>query len=164
MQSMHSRSFSVHEKRKNLESAVKCDCVAKLSDYGFEKVGKWQMQKKDIWPVFYSTADTKRLTKRVIYAYTADSKVRYIGICLGKKTTLEARLKRHSWLHNRKLLSTNGIYRSLKRGGNVYIYAWRPEEKRHYRRLSIDLISGLEKPLMLRFKTLKEYGGWNSQY
>jgi hypothetical protein len=133
--------------------------VQTLISYGFKKVGGWELTREDINPRLDD--NLKLLEERAIYAYTMDDKVMYIGICQGKDTTLEKRLKGHHRKNNEKLESVNGIYEGLRKDKKIEIYAWKPRRKRTYKWLQIDLVKGLESPLICRFNTITN--GWNEQ-
>lgn len=140
------------------------DSVDKLRHYGFHKVGKWKLQKnrrgeEEIKPDLDKGSTLVR--ERVIYAYTMGRKVKYIGICQGKKTTLRKRLNRHNWRTNMKIKSVKSLHDGLKDGRRIMIYAWKPSEGRRYKWLNVDLIKGLESPLIRRFRTIEM--GWNRQ-
>jgi len=140
------------------------DGLSKLKQYGFGKVGKWELQKnrsgrEEIKPKLDSSS--KLLGERVIYAYVMGRQVKYIGICQGKNTTLKARLGSHRWRERRDVTSVKSLRDGLKKGQRITIYAWKPREERIYRWLSVDLIKGLESPLIHRFRTREN--GWNKQ-
>ena len=134
--------------------------VTKLKAYGFKKVGEWELKKDEIRPIFFD--DILKL-ERVIYAYVVNSRAKYIGICHTENSRLERRLRYHRWRNNKKLTSVAELRKNLKNKKKVYIFAWKPSNKIKYKWLNVDLISGLEKPLIVRFKTTVEYGGWNKQ-
>lgn len=139
--------------------------LGKLIHYGFKKVGAWELRKnrkgkEEIKPIF-NGSNSDLVSSRVIYAYVMGRAVKYIGICQGKNTTLKKRLNRHHWKTNMKLKSVRSLRNGLKEERQIMIYAWMPKQDRIYKWLSIDLVKGLESPLIYRFKTIKN--GWNKQ-
>lgn len=133
------------------------DSQGELKEYGFRKVGAWTLQNGQLKPEY---EDDQLVDERVIYAYVADRKVKYIGICQADETTLRKRLSKHKWnKKTKKLKSVKYLRDALKEKQRVAIYAWYPAKKRIYEKLQIDLIKGLESPLICRFKTVKN--GWN---
>ena len=87
--------------------------------------------------------------QRVIYAYTVDGEAKYIGICEKVRTTLKERMMRYQGRvggTNRRI--TDLIKDCLTEGKKVKILALGPTEEMEFRGLKIDLVKGLENPLL----------------
>ena len=136
----------------------------KLLSYGFKPVGDWKKSKKHKNKVKYTI--NKLQNERVIYAFVVNNDVKYIG-----KTdrTLTKRMKSYQNANKEpppKKESTNKkiiglINNNLNSKKLVKIFAFKPSTQKVYRHLKIDLVGGLEIPLIKRFKT-KKPGKWNS--
>lgn len=125
---------------------------------GFIEVGKWEL--KEILKSGIAFELYKFKKERVVYAFVVDNVVKYIGVCDNTLTTLEDRLKRYKGMTGG---STNeriaiSIKECLKRGKRVTIKALRPELPIQYKGLKIDLVKGLENPLIERLRP-----EWNIQ-
>lgn len=87
---------------------------------------------------------------RVIYAFVVDDDVKYIGACDNTKTCLLDRMQRYQGIMgagtNKRIVRR--IKRALKRHASVRIYAWRPAKRMQVGVLEVDLVMGLEKPLI----------------
>ena len=130
----------------------------KLSKYGFIEVGKWKLKKKIKSGI---TFEINKLEKeRVIYAFVVKNKVKYVGICQNRKTTLKERMKRYK---NMQGAGTNErvakeIKSHLSKKESVKIFALKPKPEKKYKDLPIDLVKGLENPLIKKLKP-----EWNIQ-
>ena len=142
-----------------------------LRKYGFIKVGKWILNKNNKSGIDFELNDLNK--ERVIYAFVVDGKTKYIGICESNKRTLEDRMK---MFKNKQGGGTNEriadeIKKCLEDGKTVEIFALKPElsvvykgpeitiEYNHYteivvknKSIEVDLIRGLEYPLIERLK------------
>jgi len=119
-----------------------------LEDFGFDEVGQWRLRAS------VKSGVTFRLDRyqndRVIYAFVVDGNPKYVGICDKSTTTLKDRMSRY---RGRVGGSTNkriadAIRGALQRGATVKILALRPHDSIQYRGLHIDLVKGLENPLL----------------
>jgi len=120
-----------------------------IKNLGFIKVGEWKLKvsgdKKDI------NFQLKMFEKeRAIYAFVVDHEVKYIGICDSDNTTLKDRMRRYKYKQGG---STNArindeIKNCLLKQKQVEIFALKPKEQYTYKSLNIDLIKGLENPLI----------------
>ena len=92
--------------------------------------------------------------RRVVYAFVVHEKVRYIGVCDNTSTTLKNRVSRYQGLQgagaNERI--ANKIKDCLKRGKAVKIFALKPESSGQYKGLNVDLVKGLENPLIEKLK------------
>lgn len=131
----------------------------KLNNYGFVEVGKWKLKKSLKSGVAF---ELHKFKKRVIYAFVVDDKTKYIGVCDNTNTTLKDRMSRYQGLQgagtNERI--ANKIKDCLKQGKTVKIFALKPEPilQCKYKKLNVDLVKGLENPLIERLKP-----GWNKQ-
>jgi hypothetical protein len=114
----------------------------------FFPVGRWILDdsiRSGIRFILSNFADA-----RVIYAFAADDKIVYIGVCEGSTTTLQDRMARYQ---SRAGTGTNQriaerIQRALSAGVTVTIHAWSPGEGPTIHGILIDLVKGLENPLI----------------
>ncbi len=121
-------------------------------EYGFIKVGEWKLDgnlKSGIRCILYELQD-----ERVIYAYTINEEIKYVGVCDTTSTALKSRMNRYQSMIGG---STNErvaklIQKALMEGKEVKIYAWKPESDIQFRGLKIDLVKGLENPLIQQAK------------
>jgi hypothetical protein len=123
-----------------------------LSAYGFVPAGEWIKRasvKSGIAPKLTALAPD-----RVVYSFVVDDIPKYIGICEKGTTTLEDRMGRYKAQQGagtNKRISVL-IKQMLDQGQKVEIYALKPEAKHTFGDLQVDLIKGLENPLIARFK------------
>lgn len=122
-----------------------------IVDYGFQKAGIWEL-----WPrirsgvrfVLEALAD-----ERVVYAFDVDSVPKYIGVCEESDTTLADRMNRYKSMagagQNRRVAGE--IHKALGAGRAVGIHALKPDEGFVFKGLPIDLVKGLENPLLEAF-------------
>ncbi len=91
---------------------------------------------------------------RVIYAFSVDSEVKYIGICESIYTTLKDRMSRYQGMigNGTNLKIALCIKDCLRHGKTVEILAWKPDTKIEFKGLKIDLVKGLETPLIRSVK------------
>jgi len=98
--------------------------------------------------------------ERVIYAYTVDSEVKYIGICDSTTTTLKDRMGRYQGMigagTNKRI--AEAIKECLLEGQVVKILALKPDTELEFRGLKIDLVKGLENPVLNKVRP-----AWNIQ-
>ncbi len=123
-----------------------------LSTYGFVLAGEWIKRATVKSGIAYRL--TAFASDRVVYAFAVDGTSKYIGICEKDTTTLEDRMGRYKAQQG---ASTNErisikIKQALDQGKKVEIYALKPETKYDFVDLQIDLVKGLENPLIARFK------------
>ncbi|HFE66730.1 MAG TPA: hypothetical protein ENJ93_05660 [Chloroflexi bacterium] len=116
--------------------------------FGFQEVGEWSLDGQLKSGVRFHL---KHLCdERVIYAYRVNDAVKYIGICDNTETTLKNRMERYQ---SRTGAGTNAriaglIKECLEKGQKVKILAWKPETSPNFKGLQIDLVKGLENPLI----------------
>ena len=123
-----------------------------LNNYGFVEVGKWKLKgslKSGVTFELYEFGD-----ERVIYAFVVEDAVKYIGVCENTATTLESRMGRYKNMQgagtNERIV--NKIKKCLKQGKSIKIFALKPKSTLQYKNLNIDLIKGLENPLIQKLK------------
>ncbi len=104
---------------------------------------------------------TDMMDKRVIYAFRNNNTFKYIGICDAKGTTLKVRMDRYKYgsgsKTNKRIAKL--IYEQLKLNESVLIYAFEPQKDFAINNINIDLVRGLEYPLIDMF--LDESVKWN---
>ena len=129
-----------------------------LNEYGFEKVGEWKQSNRGKSGIAFKLQ--KFEAERVVYAFVVDEQAKYIGICQDSSTTLKDRMKRYKNLQgggtNERIV--NKIKECLKSKKTVKIFALKPESSYQYNSLNIDLVKGLENPLIEKLKP-----EWNIQ-
>jgi hypothetical protein len=90
----------------------------------------------------------------VIYAFYANDELEYIGVCDSTKTTLNDRMKRYQAMTgggtNKKV--ADSIKEYLSNGRTVTIWPWKPDIELIIKGLKVDLVKGLENPLIHIFK------------
>lgn len=119
---------------------------------GFCEVGSWSLYSELNSGVRFQL---KALAdERVIYAFTVDTRVKYIGVCDSSATTLKERMKRYQ---DRSGGGTNErvanlIQSKLSEESFVGILAWKPDNLLEVSGLRVDLVKGLENPLITAFQ------------
>lgn len=134
-----------------------------MREYGFNEVGKWVLNDRVKSGV---TFELNSLTdERVVYAFVVDGVPKYIGICEKGSTTFAERMNRYKSRQggNGNRESTNQrIVRRIKEcliaNQSVHIFAVRPDVVYNFVDLIVDLVKGLENPLIAKFKQELE---WN---
>ncbi len=122
-----------------------------LTVIGFAAVGHWTLSSKTNSGITFKLESHG--SERVVYAFVVGDTPKYIGICDRKTTTLKARMGRY------RARQGNGanervarrILECLQRGDSVEILALRPSGQAYYGNLALDLVRGLENPLIERF-------------
>lgn len=91
---------------------------------------------------------------RVIYAFVVEGRRVYIGVCEKDTTTLRARMGRYQSMAGASTNKSNAhrIRRCLEGGRTVEIHAAKPAANARYADICIDLVKGLENPLIEKFK------------
>jgi hypothetical protein len=93
----------------------------------------------------------KRCAKdRVIYAFAVNGVVKYVGVCDNSGTCFANRMSRYQGMMgagtNKRIA---GYMRQvLAEGAQVAILVWRPAQKFVVGQLPVDLVKGLENPLI----------------
>ena len=132
--------------------------MKRLLDLGFLQAGKCQLDaslKSGVRFVVNNLSD-----ERVIYAYEVEGQVKYIGVCDNTITKLKDRMSRYQAMQgagaNERI--TKQIKDCLEKGQRVNILAWKPDQDLTLKGVKVDLVKGLENPLIQEFKT-----EWNIQ-
>ncbi|AXI24947.1 hypothetical protein CFE53_01765 [Methanofervidicoccus sp. A16] len=119
-----------------------------LRNYGFVKVGRWKLNENIKSGIDFELMDFKE--ERVIYAFVVDGETKYIGICESSKRTLEDRMIKFKYSQgggtNKRI--ADEIKKCLENGKTVEIFALKLELVVQYKGLEVDLIRGLEYPLI----------------
>jgi hypothetical protein len=88
--------------------------------------------------------------ERVIYAFTVNSETKYIGVCDNTETCFADRMSRYQGLigagTNKRIVAL--IKASLAQARTVQILAWKPSADLVVAGLRVDLVKGLENPLI----------------
>ena len=119
-----------------------------LLQLGFQEVGQWQLDGNLKSGVCFSLNAFHN--DRVVYGYTVEGEVKYIGVCEKIETTLKDRLRRYQSMTGG---STNAriaglIKECLLAGKEVKILALKPNTEIRFHGLRVDLVKGLENPLL----------------
>lgn len=119
-----------------------------LAGLEFEQVGECRLDDRLASGVRFSTNAMQN--DRVIYAYVVEDVIKYIGVCDSSTTTLRRRMNRYQGMigagTNKRIAGL--IKECLRTGQAVKIFAWKPEAAVTFRELSVDLVKGLENPLI----------------
>jgi len=130
----------------------------KLDNYGLIEVGEWKLKESLKSGITFELNRFKG--ERVIYVFVVENEVKYIGICNNSTTTLKDRMNRYKNLQggstNERIVKEIKDY--LKQGKDVKIFALKPDSTVQYNGLNIDLVKGLENPLIEKLKP-----DWNIQ-
>ena len=135
--------------------------AAFLLKQGFTCAGRWQKGRDKDGLAFdlVNAAD-----ERVVYAFLVDGDVRYIGICERDHTTLRKRMGRYKskagGSTNKRI--TGEIERALKKGATVEIWALVPKTPPKHKGVLVDLVKGLENPLIAKMDSLPGQPLWNA--
>ena len=123
-----------------------------LAELGFTEVGSWSGDPGLSSGIRFAL--TRMGDTRSIYAFAVGQDVEYIGICDSKTTTLAERMKRYQSMAgagtNKRIAGK--IRQALATGHRVVIYAWKPESQINCKGLNVDLVKGLENPLIAELK------------
>jgi len=119
-----------------------------LSNFGFQEVGKCTLDKGLKSGVRFHVVEMR--DDRVIYAYIVDGGVKYIGICDSIGITLRDRMSRYQGMtgNGTNLKIALLIKGCLQHGKVVKILAWKPDTEIGFKGLKVDLVKGLENPLI----------------
>ena len=131
-----------------------------LTRYGFVQAGRWRLSERTRSGI---TFELERLAdRRVVYAFVIGEDIKYIGICEKDTTTLKDRMGRYRSLTGRGRATPGGenvnqhkarlIRERLEAGKEVLIFALEPASDSRYVDLDIDLVKGLENPLIEKLK------------
>lgn len=123
-----------------------------LQTYGFVYSGKWE----PTGTVNSGVTFTLKIhaQDRVIYSFVVDDEPKYIGICEKPTTSLYDRMKRYKYLQgagtNTRIVEK--IRQCLEQDKTIQIFALQPEPSLQFAGLEIDLVKGLENPLIEKLK------------
>ena len=122
-----------------------------LKRFGFVCVGHWELDSNLKYGARCRL--TSLTNERVLYAFVVNNSVKYVGICEKDSTSLKKRMSRYQ---SRAGGSTNSrinnyINELLKSRNEVFIYALKPNLIQKFEDLQLDLIKGLENPLINHF-------------
>lgn len=123
---------------------------AKLAAYGFQEAGRWFLNTKVKSGLGFEL--NLYTAQKVIYAFEVQGEVKYIGTC--REQDFKTRLKDYQYQgaqekggSTNKFVATK-IKEHLQAGQTVSILALMPNNDLKFHDLHIDLIAGLEKPLI----------------
>jgi hypothetical protein len=123
-----------------------------LQAYAFLAVGRWMPSKAVRSGITFALDSHEK--DRVVYAFAVDGRAEYIGICEKDSTTLAERMNRYRrWQGagtNERI--ARRIRECLNEGRAVEILALKPDARISYLELAVDLVKGLENPLIERLK------------
>ena len=122
-----------------------------IEQYGFRYVGRWCLYDRNRSGIDFELQAFRQ--KRVVYAFLIGRSVMYLGICENRKTTLTSRLSRYKHMQgsgqNERVA---GKIRTALIKKPVDIFALLPSKVIMFRRLQVDLVKGLEYPLIEKLK------------
>jgi hypothetical protein len=123
-----------------------------LRSYGFVHAGMWHPSDTVKSGIVFQLISLSQ--ERVAYAFLVDGEPKYVGVCERHTTTLGDRMRRYQ---SRAGAGTNAriakqIERCLQEGRTVHIFALKPDMHLQYRDLEVDLVKGLENPLIEKLR------------
>jgi hypothetical protein len=125
---------------------------SELAELGFKPVGHWEIDEKLKSSVRYIIYLHKK--DRVVYSFCVDGELKYIGVCDNTSTCLIDRMKRYKGMvgegTNKRVILK--IKDCLMENHEVTIWALKPEGELTYKDIRVDLVKGLENPLIQKFK------------
>ena len=132
--------------------------IGDLTKLGFKNVGRWELTER------YKSGINMILSQyedqRVIYCFVVDSVLKYIGVVDSYKRTLKNRMVRYrsrtlaqKYKSGTSLEINLKIKECLEKGRAVDICALKPKNNHVYKKLEVDLVRGLEYPLINKFDT-----------
>lgn len=132
-----------------------------LQTYGFVFSGRWEITSSVKSGVTFTL--TRHTEDRVVYAFVVNDQPKYIGICEKLSTSLMERMRRYKY---RQGTGTNAhvagkIRQHLMVGKEVQILSLKPEKDLRFTGLEIDLVKGLENPLIQKFQP--NWNKWGGQ-
>lgn len=123
-----------------------------LYEFGFQEVGQWSLD--GILKSGVRFTLTTYSNDRVIYVFLVDDDVKYIGVCEKTVTTLSKRMARYQSMAgsgtNKRVAGF--IREALSNGIRVKILALKSDKVMRINNLEVDLVKGLENPLIQAFK------------
>jgi len=123
-----------------------------LLDLGFVEAGEWKLRAGTRSGIMFEL--NKLQNERVIYAFVVSQESKYVGVCEKGTTTLEQRMARYKNLQGEG--ANERIARKIKEcldaGKIARIMAMKPEQSLQYRGVTVDLVRGLENPLIEKLK------------
>ena len=132
--------------------------VKKIIEYGFVEVGEWKLDENTNAQIHFELKKEEYKNKRVVYCFVVDDEVddevKYIGICESKNTGLLDRMQKYERLQGG---GTNEFIAKLifellhTCNKRVKVYALEPSEKYVYKEIELDMVRGLEYPLIEKF-------------
>lgn len=124
--------------------------VSQMLGIGFGKVGTCHLDERLKWKVRFKVSE--RANERVLYAFAVEDEIVYIGVCESDKTTLAARMNRYQGRigrgTNKKVAEF--LEKRLRKGLQVTILGWKPDADIRVGQFRVDLVKGLENPLIAR--------------
>ena len=141
--------------------------IEKLTKYGFEEAGKWEIRNKDtnirleIWNEKFRRMIDK--PQPMIYAIVIGNKAKYIGSTIrGKKRGYRLQAGEYV-ISELKLGKTKQIYEELKRRHeSAKLHCLEPPQYNH-KGLRFLMLRDLENALIKDLRTTEEYDGWNKK-
>ncbi len=116
--------------------------------FPFRRVGRWSLDQSLGSGIRFELFDWS--DRRVIYAFSTSDRILYIGVCDSSTTTLGSRMSRYQSKAgagaNERIAAR--IRDTLAQGSEVDINAWNPEEGVTIHGIQVDLVKGLENPLI----------------
>jgi hypothetical protein len=136
-----------------------CDVnVAELEQIGFVKAGSCSLEPSLKSGVRFTVSSHRK--DRVLYAFAVDGQVKYIGSCDNAGTCFGSRMSRYQGIMgagtNKRVVEL--VSSALAKGACVDLLVWKPVDEFSVHGLKVDLIKGLENPLIQRAKP-----EWNIQ-
>jgi hypothetical protein len=119
-----------------------------LHNLGFMHVGTWSLYRNNKSGISFTLNSLR--DQRVVYAFVVDDDIKYIGVCDNTSTTLADRMSRYKNMQgtgtNKRIAER--IQDCLIHGRSVRIFALLPQTPVQYCGVPVDLVKGLENPLI----------------
>ena len=130
---------------------------SELINFGFKKAGRCELSNNYVSGVDIILNQFKE--ERVIYCFVVDDTIKYIGICEGQNRTLDMRMKKYRSRADHQKNNTGTsleiikkIKKCLEKDKIVEIFAHKPPNNYIYKNFEIDLVRGLEYPLIEKYR------------
>lgn len=128
--------------------------IMNLDKYGFLQAGEWKAYANVRSGITFEISDSRFENERVVYAFVVNETVKYIGVCEKNSTTLKDRMSRYKNMQgggtNERIAEL--IKLCLDEEKVVKIFILETDGSYKYKGLAVDLVKGLENPLIQEFQ------------
>jgi hypothetical protein len=126
--------------------------TSEIETLGFVQVGEWTLD--SILKNGLRFTLSAMATERTIYGFASNGILKYIGVCDARTTTLKKRMSNYQAMAGGSTSERvpNHILQCLDRKEKVTIWAWKPVDVLEVNGLQVDIVKGLENPLIAKFR------------